>query len=172
MAIRDGFLAEFNHEVQNTRKALERIPADKFDWAPHAKSMKLGALGAHLAGLPGRAAMVMKLETFDARSPEAVAASRNVPTTPAQLVERLDKSAEEFRAALAAAPDEEFTKVFTLKAGEQTIFSLPRRAALRAFILNHSVHHRGQLTVYLRLLDVPVPAIYGPSADEKPQLVS
>lgn len=168
MALRDGLLAEFNHEVQNTRKTLERIPADKFDWAPHAKSMKIGALGVHLMRLQGRAAYVMTHESLDMKSPEASAAMQDLPTTPAQLVAGLDKGADEFRAALAAVPDEAFTQIFTLKAGEQTIFSLPRVAALRAFVLNHSVHHRGQLTVYLRLLDVPVPSIYGPSADEQP----
>jgi uncharacterized damage-inducible protein DinB len=167
MAFSDAYVREFEHEAISTRKALERIPADKFDWAPHEKSMKLGSLAAHIAGLPHRSKIVLGGNEFDAKSPEASAARPPALTTTKELLDRWDKSMEQMRAAVGATTEEKLVEVFTLRAGPDIIFTLPRRVALRSFILNHMIHHRGQLSVYLRLLGIPVPSIYGPSADEK-----
>ena len=165
MAIRDALLPEFDHEMDNTRKTLERVPEDKFAWQPHEKSMMLGALANHVAGLPRFASMALSTEVFD-----LAAAGDFIKPTPAESREALlalfDKHAAAARAAIAAASDEELLKTWTMRKGDQVFFTLPRIAVLRSFFMNHLIHHRAQLGVYLRLNDVPVPAIYGPSADE------
>lgn len=167
MAFIDAYIKEFEHEAISTRKALERVPADKFDWAPHEKSMKLGELVAHIANLPARTATVLGVNEFDFKSPEAIAARPPALTTTKELLDRWDHGMDQVRTAVSATTEEKLAEMFTLKAGPDIIFSRPRRVALRGFILNHMIHHRGQLSVYLRLLDIPVPSIYGPSADEK-----
>lgn len=167
MGFQDGFLMELEHEAVGTRRALERIPADKFDWVPHARSMKLGALAGHIAQIPSWARTALTKDSLDVAAPEVVAARPAAPKTQAELIERWEKNYADMRAAVAGAAEGDFDKTFTLHAGEKTIFTLPRKAALRGFLMSHLIHHRGQLTVYLRLLDVPVPSIYGPSADEQ-----
>ena len=166
MAIRDGLLAEFQHEMGVTRKALERVPEGKSDWVPHAKSMKLGRLAGHLAELPSLVVPALSQESLDFRAPGAPPRVPYVMTTRQDLLATFDKNVSAASAAVAATDDAAFAKTFTLLAGGKQIFSLPRVAAFRGFVLNHIIHHRGQLTVYLRLNDVPVPSIYGPSADE------
>ncbi len=163
MAIAAALLPEFDHEMANTRRTLERVPEDKLGWKPHAKSMSMGRLTGHLSELPGITMMALEKDSFDLAQPgrqPLVASSRQ------QALEVFDKTVAAARTALAKASDEELTKPWTLRKGEQVILTLPRIAVLRAMVLNHSIHHRAQLGVYLRLNDVPVPSIYGTSADE------
>lgn len=163
MSLAQKMLNEFDHEMANTRRVLERVPADKFQYRPHPKSAAMGGLASHVAGLPGYATTVVKTEFLDV-------ASGGGRTKQAQNSEELlrifDESVRGARAALEGCSDEEITKPWSLRAGEKKIFELPRIAALRAFCLNHLIHHRAQLGVYLRLNDIPVPGMYGPSADE------
>ena len=166
MAIRDAFLPEFTHEMATSRKALERVPEGKADWVPHPRSMKMGRLAGHIAELPGLIATALSQETLDVRPPGAPPRVPFVMTTREGLLQMFDKNVAAASAAILGASDESLMKTFTLAAGGKVIFSLPRLAALRGFVLNHVIHHRGQLTVYLRLNDVPVPSIYGPTADE------
>jgi uncharacterized damage-inducible protein DinB len=166
MAISDALLPEFDHEMANTRKTLERVPEDKFAWKPHEKSFSMVALATHLATLPSWGAITIQQDSFDV-APEGEPPPRNEPAKSVKdLLERFDRSVATTREALAAASDEDLFKTWTLLKGGKTVFSLPRVAALRSFVMNHNVHHRAQLGVYLRLNDVPVPSIYGPSADE------
>lgn len=162
MTLVDALLPEFDHEMTTTRKLLERVPEDRFEWKPHAKSMSLGFLATHLAYLPLWAEITMQRTEFDvaAHPLNAVATSR------ADLLATFDRNIASARAALAGRMDAEFMVPWALKSGTHTIFSMPKASVLRSFVLNHIVHHRGQLSVYLRLNDVPVPSIYGPSADE------
>lgn len=166
MAIRDGILPEFDHEVANTRKVLERVPEGKPDYKPHEKSMPMGRLAGHTAELPGWAKEAILQDSIEIRQgdPKNVAL---VMTSRKQLLEEFDKRAAAGRAAIAGASDEELMKPWSLIANGKTIFTLPKIAVLRGFVMNHMIHHRAQLGVYLRLNDVPVPSIYGPSADEQ-----
>jgi uncharacterized damage-inducible protein DinB len=166
MAIRDAILPEFDHEMATTRKTIERVPESNLDWAPHQKSMKLGRLAGHLAELPGLAIAALSMESLDVRPPGAPPREPTVMTSRQQVLGLFDKNVAAARAALAAASDADLMKTFMFLVGGKQVFSLPRAAALRGFVLNHVIHHRGQLTVYLRLNNVAVPSIYGPSADE------
>ena len=163
MALVDALLPEFDHEMATTRTVLERVPQDKFDWKPHAKSFSLGALAAHVATLP-----TWGTETLT-RSEIDVGTTQQPPTalpSRQEVLATFDRSVAGARAALAGRTDAELMAMWSLKRGGRTLFTMPKAAVLRSFVLNHLVHHRGQLTVYLRLLDIPVPSIYGPSADE------
>ncbi|HUO35481.1 MAG TPA: DinB family protein [Candidatus Acidoferrum sp.] len=166
MAIRETILPEFDYEMSATRKTLERVPEGKPDWQPHAKSMKLGRLAGHLAELPTWAVMGLQQDSIDIAPLGAPPRPVNAMTTRKKLLEDFDKNVADARAAIAAASDEQFMKPWSLLKGGQTLMTLPRIAVLRSFVLNHSIHHRAQLGVYLRLNDVAVPSIYGPSADE------
>jgi uncharacterized damage-inducible protein DinB len=162
MAMRDGLLAEFDHEMGKTRKLLERMPDEKLSWKPHAKSMSLGGLGTHLANIPYWGGTIMNGPFFDlAVSPANVEEKRSR----ADILAAFDENTKQTRASLDKS-DGELMAPWALKRGTHEMFSMPRAAAFRTFVLYHMVHHRGQLSVYLRLNDVPVPAIYGPSADE------
>ena len=166
MAISEALLPEFDHEMANTRKTLERVPVDKFGWKPHQKSFAMGALATHLATLPSWAAITIQRDSIDI-APEGEKPIANEPVKSLEeLAARFDNNVAAARAAIAGASDEELLKPWTLISGGKTIFTLPRIAALRSFVMNHNVHHRAQLGVYLRLNDIPVPSIYGPSADE------
>ena len=172
MAIRDGILSEFDHEIATTRKVLERVPEGKPDFKPHPRSMAMDRLAGHVAELPGWAKETILQDSIDVKpqGDAAVAAAQNVPlkmTSRKQLLEEFDKRAAAGRAAIAGASDEAFMKPWSLIAGGKTVFTLPKIAVLRGFVMNHMIHHRAQLGVYLRLNDVPVPSIYGPSADEQ-----
>jgi uncharacterized damage-inducible protein DinB len=162
MAIKDGLLADFDHEMATTRKLLDRVPDDQWRWKPHAKSMTLGALATHLATIPFWGEMILTQDSVDLMT---------LPPNRAELPSHLDAIADfdakvrRTRAAMDRT-DAELTAPWTLKRGGQQMFTAPRIAAVRSFVLHHIIHHRGQLSVYLRLLDVPVPSIYGPSADE------
>lgn len=166
MALRDGLLAQFDHEMVGTRKTLERVPEGKPDWAPHPKSMKMGRLAGHLAELPGWTVETISRDSLDVAPPGGSPFQPLVMTSRKQLLEAFDKNAAAARAALSGASDEKLLGSWTLLAGGREIFSLPRVAVLRSFVLSHIIHHRAQLGVYLRMNDVPVPSIYGPSADE------
>jgi uncharacterized damage-inducible protein DinB len=160
--ISQSILPEFDHEMANTRKSLERIPDNKLSFKPHAKSMTLGALATHLATINHWTEAIVGTDSFDAS---------NAPQTPelksrADVLVAFDQNAAAARKTIAGATDAHLAKPWTLIFKGQTIFTLPRVAVLRSFILNHTIHHRAQLGVYLRLNDVPVPSIYGPSADE------
>jgi uncharacterized damage-inducible protein DinB len=162
MSISDTLLPEFDQEMSNTRRALERVPMDKADWKPHQKSMALGRLAIHLAELPGWVVTTVNTDELDlggGYNPAKV-------TTTEELLALFDKNVSAARAALAGAADENWHKPWTLRMGDHKIFTIPKIGVHRAFTMNHIIHHRGQLTVYLRLNDVPVPSIYGPSADE------
>lgn len=166
MSISAAFLPEFDHETANTRKALERIADDKLGWKPHNKSLSLGDLATHLANVPSWTALCLNRDSFD-MSPPGEDPPRVEPATSVKAaLDLFDKNVREGRAAIATASDEVFMNEWTLFRGGEKILSMPRVAVIRSFILNHMIHHRGQLTVYLRLNDIPVPAIYGQSADE------
>jgi uncharacterized damage-inducible protein DinB len=162
MAIVDSLIPEFDHEMATTRKVLERVPEDRFDWRPHQKSFSLGVLAKHVATLPTWGTETLTRSEIDlvGNSPPASAASKS------ELLGAFDKNVAEVRAALAGKSDAELMAMWSLKRNGKTVFSMPKTTVLRSFVLNHLIHHRAQLTVYLRLLDIPVPSIYGPSADE------
>ena len=162
MTIRDALLTDYDHEMGTTRRLLERVPDDKLSWKPHAKSMSLGALATHLAGIPRWAATILNEASLDlAVAPPPIAEQRSR----AEILELFESIRRQTRASMDKT-DAEYESLWTLKRGGQQVFSVPRVAAFRSFVLHHVIHHRGQLSVYLRLNDVPVPAIYGPSADE------
>ncbi|HXU34593.1 MAG TPA: DinB family protein [Thermoanaerobaculia bacterium] len=162
MSISETLLPELDHEMATTRRMLERVPiAEKGDWKPHEKSMSLSRLANHVAELPGWLTVTVTSEALDL-------ANYSSPThaTSEALLASFDALVTEGRAALAAASDEDLFVPWALQMGGQELFKIPRVAVLRTWVFNHIVHHRGQLTVYLRELGVPVPSIYGPSADE------
>lgn len=161
MPLKKFLIDEFDHEMTNTRKTLERVPADKWDWKPHPKSGSLGWLAGHIATLPGFGTAII-------RKPSLEIAGANFPRVDshAVLIDTFDRAAEDTRQALSGLAEDQLDHNWTLTNNGQTIFTLPRYMALRSMCFNHVVHHRAQLTVYLRQLNVPVPALYGPSADE------
>ena len=161
MSIADSFLPEFDSEMASTRKILSRVPADKWDWKPHAKSRSLGELATHVAELP-RWGVRMKGESFQVGS-EKPPSMRSAD----ELVARLEQNAAAARESISNMSDADLAGDFrVLKPDGSVFFQLPRRALPRTVLMNHLIHHRGQLTVYLRLVDVPLPIIYGPTADE------
>ena len=162
MAIKDGLLAEFDHEMGTTRKLLERAPDDRLRWQPHPKSMTLGGVCTHLANLPNWGGSILADASYDLESAPPDIDARN---SRADILSLFDESSRRTRAALDKS-DAELVAPWTLKRGGHQLFTMPKVAAFRTFVLYHSVHHRGQLSVYLRLNDIPVPSIYGPSADE------
>lgn len=165
MAITEALLPEYDHEMGTTRRLLERVPEAEFGWKPHEKSMSLGELSAHLANLPHWAELILGGTSLDlATLPQT---RRAVPASRAELLEEFDAKARAARAALASKTDAELTVPWTLASGGHEVFTMPRISALRSFVISHSIHHRGQLSVYLRLKNVPVPPIYGPTADEQ-----
>lgn len=166
MSIAQMILPEFDREMAGTRRALERVPMDRPAWAPHEKSMRLGFLAGHLANLPHWAVMTMRQDAFDVAPPGGEAYRSPEYETREALLGAFDANVAAARAAIAEAPDEAFGQEWSLLQGGRAMFTMPRLAVLRSFVLNHMIHHRGQLSVYLRLNDVPVPGLYGPSADE------
>jgi uncharacterized damage-inducible protein DinB len=161
MKISEMLLPEFDQEMANTRKILDCVPDDKFTWQPHAKSMTLGRLASHVAELSSWGQVVIdqdKLELTPGMKPFSAESK-------AGLLEALDKNAAATRAAIAGASDEQLGKVWAFIYAGHTVFEMPRTVVLRNMVMSHIIHHRGQLSVYLRLLDVPIPGMYGPSAD-------
>jgi len=166
MSISKSILPEFDHEMANTRKTLERVPNDKFAWKPHEKSMTLGGLSTHLANIPSWTAQTFDRDELDIAPPDSGPYRLEEAKSITALLDAFDKNVASARAALEAATDENWQGKWSLLMTGKTIFTLPRTAVMRGFVMNHLIHHRAQLGVYLRLLDVPVPSIYGPSADE------
>jgi uncharacterized damage-inducible protein DinB len=166
MKISETLLPEFDQECAMTRSVLERCPEAKFEFKPHAKSWELVRLATHLANLPGWTLITLKQDTFDVEPPGAPPYKEEIPKTTAELLAKFDKNVADARACLAEAADAEFMKTWTMLKGGTKLFDMPKMVCIRSFVMNHGVFHRGQLAVYLRLIDVPVPALYGPSADE------
>lgn len=158
-------LPEFDQEMANTRKALERLPAGSLDYRPHTKSWTLRELAGHVANIPQWAHVTLATTELDFAQPF----DQPKLDTPADVLALFDRESAEARVALEAADAESLAVPWTLRAGDRIFFTMPRSAVLRTFVMNHLIHHRAQLTVYLRLLDVPVPGMYGPSGDEKEQ---
>ena len=166
MPIVDALLPEYDHELATTRRLLERVPEADFGWKPHEKSMSLGQLAGHVANIPFWLLSTMTADFYDvtAGDKEATLAP---PETRQELLAAFDDKMKKARASLAAATDAQMLAPWALKNDGQEIFSMPRIAVVRSFVMNHLIHHRGQLSVYLRLRDVPLPSIYGPTADEQ-----
>jgi uncharacterized damage-inducible protein DinB len=162
MSIAQMLLPEFDQEMANTRKMLERVPDGKFDYQPHEKSMTLGRLAAHTAEIPSYASATIRFEKLDFTGEEKPFA----PATRKELLEAFDKHVAEARQMLSKATDEDLAKIWTLTYKGNQIFAMPRAAVLRTMVLSHLIHHRSQLGVYLRLNNVEIPGMYGPSADE------
>lgn len=156
-------IAEFEHESANTRKMLEKVQQEKFDWRPHPKSMTLKSLSSHIAGLAAWPGLIAKTDVVDLAN---VKSQKEIKTT-ADLVEEFDLNVQQTRAVLSEAKEEELRNKWILKSGGHVILEIPKSVAIRSIAMNHVIHHRAQLSVYLRLLDVAVPGMYGPSADEK-----
>ncbi len=164
MSIKEKFLAELKRESGSTRKMLDRVPIDKLSWKPHVKSNSLEQLAKHIANLPNLIVAVIKLDERDVLN-------TGVPPLPLietkeQLMTFFENTIEKAINALENADDSKMQDLWTLRAGEHVIVSATREEAIRSMYFGHSIHHRGQLSVYLRLLDVPVPGMYGPTADE------
>jgi uncharacterized damage-inducible protein DinB len=166
MTTGQSMLSEFDQEMQNTRKALERVPDEKWGWKPHEKSGTLGWLAGHVATVPEWITMTIKTQELDYAPANGPSYEPPKITNRKELLAAFDKGSAEARAALASVSDAELMKNWKLLAGGQEIFTLPRIACIRGMCLNHLYHHRGQLTVYFRLIGVAVPGLYGPSADE------
>ena len=166
MRISEIFLMEFDNEMNSARKTLERIPEDKLSWKPHEKSMPLGRLAGHVAELAGWAIPAIKQDSLDFSPPGAPPMQPTIATSRKQVLEIFDKNREESRAAITSASDEHLMKNWSLMRGGQMLMTMPRVVVLRSFFMNHLIHHRAQLGVYLRLNNIPVPSVYGPSADE------
>ena len=162
MAMNVSLLQEFEQEMAIARRVIERLPEDKYDWAPHEKSMKAGRLASHITQMLGWIPLALSQDSLDlSKGHEAFnAASR------AEMLEMFDKNVEQSRHAIQSASDEALLKPWSLVNGDQILATMPKIAVVGTFVINHIIHHRGQLSVYLRLTDTPVPSIYGPSADE------
>ena len=166
MTLTETILPEFDQEMANTRKTLDRVPDGKFDWKPHEKSYSLAGLATHLADIPIWTANAFNQDEFDVMPPGSPPYHLEDLKSRDALLAEFDKNVAAARAALESASDEKWRGNWTLLAGGRQILKQPRTQIVRSFVLNHLIHHRAQLGVYLRLLDVPVPAVYGPTADE------
>jgi uncharacterized damage-inducible protein DinB len=163
MSMIEALLQELEQEAKSTRRVLERVPDDRLGWKPHAKSMSLGQLALHVATMPGGIAEMSRRSPFPV--PEFTQAS---PASAAELIPTLDQSIAKATEILRTMDDAALANTWKVVDGDRDVMVLPVGALLRSIMLNHWYHHRGQLSVYLRLLGVPVPSIYGPSADENP----
>ena len=164
MSIVDALLSELEQESVTTRRVLERVPQACLSWKPHPKSMSLGQLALHIATVPGNVAELASIDTI----PEPPAFVQQEAATAAELVPALTASVAKARQHLGGFDDAAMGATWRLMSGGRELLSMPRAALVRAIMLNHWYHHRGQLLVYLRLLDIPVPSVYGPTADENP----
>jgi len=164
MLIRDALLPEFDQETATTRRLLERIPDNKFSFKPHPKSMDMASLATHLCELTNWTTETIAKDSIDLAAYDP--SQRKIAASRAELLGMFEKSVAAGRAALASAENEQLMQPWSLKSGDKVFFTMPKVVVLRTFVFNHCVHHRGQLSVYLRLNDIPVPAIYGPSADD------
>ena len=161
----EPMLNELRQEAATTRRVLERVPGDKLSWRPHPKSMSLGQLSLHVATLPGQLTGMAQLDEFDTSQANF---DQPEPQSAEEILAALDVSVKTAADYFSAIDDKTATQTWRLTSRGKEVFTVPRAGMLRTFMLNHWYHHRGQLSVYLRLLEVPVPAIYGRSADENP----
>jgi uncharacterized damage-inducible protein DinB len=161
--LNQAFIAELKHEAASTKRILEKVPEGKFDWKPHEKSMTLGRLTSHVAELPGFLNSILTMDDFDFTKGDYKPSHAN---TPEELMNVFQQKLDEVVQTLENTSDEKMHANFTLRSGDHVIATIPRKVAVRSMALNHIIHHRGQIAVYLRLLDIPVPGMYGPSADE------
>jgi uncharacterized damage-inducible protein DinB len=168
MAINAALLGEFDQEMVSTRKTLERVPLDKADWKPHEKSTAMGGLATHLSNIPTWAVYTIDQDSLDLMPNGKPLAPAVQAKSQEELLATFDSNVAKARAAIAGASDEELFKPWSLQSNGNTLMTLPKVAVLRSFVMNHLIHHRAQLGVYLRLNDIPVPSVYGPSADESP----
>ena len=164
MKMIDVLLAEMDQEAQSTARVLERVPQAQLSWRPHAKSMSLGQLALHVATIPGNVAELASLATL----PEPPAFIQAEAATAAELVPALKASLAKARAVLGGMDDAKLMETWRLMSGNKELMAMPRAAVIRMIMLNHWYHHRGQLLVYLRMHNVPLPSVYGPTADENP----
>ena len=164
MSTKTALLAELKHEAVNTRKMIERVPTEKLQWRPHAKSMTIGRLATHIAELPLWFERIVNTDEFDFGK---AVFGRDTKENTEMILQLFDERLREAVSTLEHADDEILNGQWNARRNEQLILQLPKKVALRNFAYNHVYHHRGQLSVYLRLLDIGVPGMYGPSADEK-----
>ncbi len=164
MTISESLLPEFDQEMANTRKMLERVPFDEPDYKPHPKSMPLGRLSQHVAELPDWAVNTIRRSELDVTPQPGF--QPKVPASHQELLDTFDKNVKEAREAIAGATDEHLAQTLSLHYKGKPVMSMPRASVLRGMVMNHLIHHRAQLGVYLRLNDIPVPGMYGPSADD------
>jgi uncharacterized damage-inducible protein DinB len=162
MAAIDSILEELGREAETTRRVLERVPSDKLSWKPHQKSKSVGELAWHIASIPRRVAAMVQDDDVDVTSVKAPP----MPQTTAGIMEGFERQIAEAKELLSKLDDSALSRRTTMRRGDVKLFAGPKLALLRTVMLNHGYHHRGQLSVYLRLLNVPVPPIYGPTADE------
>ena len=160
----EPLIAEMQQEAAATRRILEGVPNDKLEWRPHEKSMPMGQLARHVASIPGEMVQFFEPDVLDVSEIEPTATAESAD----ELIPLLEESLETGAKILTAMSDEKASGVWKMTAGDQTLMEVPRVAVMRSFVLNHWYHHRAQLGVYLRLLDIPVPSVYGPTADENP----
>ena len=163
MPLVNAILAEIDQEARATRKVLERVPADKLSWTPHPTSTPIGKLAWHIAAVPLRVIAMMREAEFDLSNAGPIPPPDTLP----EILDGFDRNYGEVRAFLQSMSDEALKEPFTLRRGDKVVMTVPKIIVVRSILMNHTYHHRGQLSVYLRLLDVPVPSIYGPSADEQ-----
>ena len=163
MSMCESLAAELRQEAKTTRRLLERVPEESFGWKPHETSMTLGRLAGHVTELPMLVAAALSGDELDFAAGGFVPFN---PTSTAELVEKFDANVESVAGLLEKQPDERMGEPWKLRSGDHVLFEMPRAMVVRFVGLNHVIHHRGQLSVYLRMLDVPLPSIYGPSADE------
>jgi uncharacterized damage-inducible protein DinB len=163
MALKDALLPEFDHEMGTTRRLLERVPEADFAWKPHDKSFSLGNLAGHLANLPHWVEIAIDESSFDVGTRDT---RSTPPASVAALLQKFDDNVKKARAKIDEQPDQALFAPWTLKNNGEQVFTMPKIGVLRSFVMNHMIHHRGQLSVYLRLRNVPLPSIYGPTADE------
>ena len=166
MAIYEGLLPELEMEAATTRKFFERLPEDKLDFKPHEKSMTMGRLAGHIAEMAGFGAVTLQTEELDMSPVGGRPFEPLVAKSSKQLLEAFDKGIADFKAALPKTSDQDFMKPWTLLSGGKVFFTMPRITVIRSMVMNHIIHHRAQLGVYYRLNNIPVPASYGPSADD------
>jgi uncharacterized damage-inducible protein DinB len=164
MAIKDAFIAELKHESSLTKKILERVPLDKKEWKPHEKSMTLGRLATHIAQTPHWITDIIRIDDYDfaTRSTKPVTAASQE-----ELINIFQTTLDTAITDLDKMSDEDLNKKWIVRVGEKVMYDTPKKVAIRGWAFSHMIHHRGQLSVYLRLLDIPVPGMYGPSADER-----
>jgi uncharacterized damage-inducible protein DinB len=167
MKLADLILPEFDQEMAGTRKVLERIPDDKLDWKAHPKSNSIGWVGAHLAEIPGWVEGTLTQNSWDINPPGGEPYQSPQLKSRQEMLDMFDAGIAAARKAIAAVSNEDLMKEWSLLSGGKTIVTMPRYGVIRSFVINHAIHHRGHLCVYLRLNDVPVPGLYGPSADEE-----